>query len=253
MEIFKENSTVKTIYDDKELYDRSLDALKRIRSTPPDKSSNNIDSWFSYESDVNSLTIGSRTLIKCSLLKLLVILAEVDLMSKFISRFESAVKLQEYSPFRWLVQARLKMPVTITNREVIILGFGCINPEDHTIFVPFRSVNKQYYSFIPLPNENPKFLRIEILFGFFNIKYIDEETVEVINCYNVDPKVSVIPWFILNTFLRKISYYIMEDLKKQIEKVDFKIYDERIAKNKEFYDKVIMTLKENFNQTSKQN
>jgi hypothetical protein len=78
-----------------------------------------------------------------------------------------------------------------------------------------------------------------MVFGFFNIKCIDEETIEVINCYNVNPKVSVIPWFVLNTFLREISYYIMDDLKKQIENADFSIYEERIKKNKNFYDEMI--------------
>lgn len=182
--------------------------------------------------------------MKCSLIKILAILAEVDIMSKFVSRFDSICKLSEYSLFRWLVQIRLKMPVTITNREIVAMGFGCVDPQDHTIFMPFRSVTDEYYKFIELPQEDPNFLRIEIIFGFFRIKYIDEETVEVINCYNVDPKVPVIPWFLLNTFLREISYYIMEDLKTQIENVDFAIYEERIRENKKFYDQIINTIKQ---------
>jgi len=182
--------------------------------------------------------------MKCPIIKILAILAEVDIMSKFVSRFDSISKLEEYSLFRWLVQIRLNMPVTITNREVIAMGFGCVDPEDNTIMMPFRSVNNEFYNSISLPEEDPNFLRIEIIFGFFRIKYIDEETVEVINCYNVDPKVPVIPWFLLNTFLREISYYIMEDLKKQIEGVNFEIYEERIKKNKQFYNPLINTIKE---------
>jgi hypothetical protein len=180
------------------------------------------------------------------MLKILAILAEVDIMEKFVTRFDSLKKLEEYSLFRWLIQIRLKMPVTITNREMIAMGFGYINPQNNNVFLPFRSVNNQYYKYIKLPAEDPNYTRIDIVFGFINIKYIDDETVEVINCYNVDPKVPVIPWFVLNTFLREISYYIMDDLKKQIETVDFAIYEERIKKNKNFYDFVINTVKEKF-------
>lgn len=165
-------------------------------------------------------------------------------MSKFISRFDKISKMQEYSKFRWLVQIRLKMPVTVTNREIIAMGFGCVNSEDSTILMPFRSVNKEHYEFIQLPQEEKNFLRIEILFGFFHIKYIDEENVEVINCYNVDPKVPFIPWFLLNSFIKEISYYVMSDLKKQIEEVDFAVYEERIERNKEFYEHIVQTLKE---------
>ena len=182
--------------------------------------------------------------MKCSLLKIVAILAEVDFMSKFVSRFESISKISEYSLFRWLVQIRLNMPVTVTNREIIAMGFGYVDPLDQTMFMPFRSVTEEHYKFIELPNEDPNFIRIEIIFGFLRIRYIDEETVEVINCYNVDPKVPVIPWFLLNTFLREISYYIMEDLKTQIENVDFAIYEERISKNKKFYDHIIDTIKD---------
>ena len=243
-EVFKDNPSIKTIYNDKDLLDRCTAALKRIQTTPPNRSSNNIDSWFSHESDVNTITIGAKTNIKCSLLKIIAILAEVDFMSNFVSRFDSITKLQEYSLFRWLIQIRIKMPVTITNREIVAMGFGCVNPDDSTILMPFRSVNEKHYDFIKLPKEDKKFLRIDIIFGFFYIKYIDEENVEVINCYNVDPKVPVIPWFLLNTFLREISYYIMSDLKKQIEEVDFALYEERINRNRRLYDRIMETLKE---------
>ncbi len=223
---------------------RCYAALNHIKTSAPDRSKSGIDSWFSYERDVNTITIGAKTTIKCSLLKIIAILAEVDIMNKFVSRFDSIVKLQEYSMFRWLVQIRLKMPFPVTNREMIAMCFGCVDPQERSIFMPFRSVSEQHYGLFQVPQEDKNFLRIEIIFGFFHITYLDEETVQVINCYNVDPKVSLIPWFLLNTFLREISYYIMNDLKKHIEEVDFAIYEERIKRNKKFYNHIIEMITE---------
>ena len=236
------------VYNDKELSERCIEALKRITTQPPDRTFNEIDSWFTQDQDLNTVTVGSKSIIKCTMVKMLAILAELDLMSKFSTKFEEIKKLQAYSIFRWLVRIRVKMPLTFSNRELILMGFGWINPEDNSVFVPFRSVNNDYYKHIPVPPEDGNYVRIDIIYGFINIKYIDAEHVEMITCYNVDPKVPVIPWFILNTFVKEISYYIMEDLKHQIEAVENKVYDERIKNNPEFYNKVNEIIKDKYKQ-----
>lgn len=214
-----------------------------MKKNAPERSSNNIDSWFNYEKDVNSITIGSKTTMHCKPLKLIAILAEVDVMAKFVERFESMEKMEELSCFRWIVRIRIKMPITIDNREIVALGFGFVDPQDKSIYLPFRSINKDNYSHLTNPEEVSEFKRIEVNFGFFHLNIIDDENIEVINCYNVDPKVPVIPWVVLNTFLKEISYYIMEDLKKQIEDSDFSYYEERIEKNKKFYDRLVEKIK----------
>lgn len=210
-----------------------------MKNNPPERSSNNIDSWFNYESDVSSVTIGSRTTIKCEPIKMFAILAEVDIMNQFIDRFESLEKYEEISHFRWTLRIRIKMPITIDNREMVVLGFGFVDPTDKSIYLPFRSITPDHYNFLKSPEENPNYKRIDMNFGFFNLKIIDDNTIECINCYNVDPKVPVIPWLILNTFLKEISYYIMDDLRKQIQNADYKLYEDRIKKNQKFYDHLL--------------
>jgi hypothetical protein len=235
-EYFRENNLIKSIYDDKELIEKVKDQIKRMKDNPPERSYNNIESWFNYENDVSSITIGSKTIMNCDPLKIFAILAEVDVMNKFVQRFDSIEKLEELTLFRWIIRIRIKMPITIDNREVVCIGFGFVDPVDKTIFLPFRSINKDHYSHLSTPAEDQSFKRIEINYGFFHLKILGKDTVEVINCYNVDPKVPVIPWMILNTFLKEISYYIMVDLKKQILDADFGLYEERIKKNQHFYD-----------------
>lgn len=175
-------------------------------------------------------------------MKVLAVLAEVDLMNSFIDKFDEAKKISSYSLFRWLVRIRMKMPVTIANRECYLVGFGTVIAGTTSAILPFRSVVDQYYGFKP-PEEESDFKRIVINYGFFHIKYIDENSCEVTNCYNVDPKVPVLPIFLLNTFLKELGYYIMNDLRTQVEKAG-EIYDERIKENKVFYDKLWNVLQE---------
>ena len=100
-----------------------------------------------------------------------------------------------------------------------------------------------YYG-ITLPPEDSKYLRIEVNYGFYYIKYIDEEYCEFTNCFNVDPKVTYIPWFILNSFTKELAYYVMDDLRNMIESdKNEDLYKERVEQKRKFYDKIVNTLK----------
>jgi len=168
-------------------------------------------------------------------------LAEVDLMNNFVDRFDEIKKMEEYSLFRWLVRIRIKMPITVTNREVIAVGFGTTIPDTKSCIMPFRSIINNYYG-IECPPEDDNYKRIDINFGCFHIKYIDENSCELTNFYNVDPKIPLIPYFILNGFIKELSYYVLHDIKSQLETVDENIYKQRMEDNKVFYDKIWSTI-----------
>ncbi len=131
------------------------------------------------------------------------------------------------------------MPIMIDNRDLVLCGFGLVNPEERTIMIPFKSIEEPVYICIKVPEESKKYKRIILNHGFFHIKYIDDNTYLLSNSYNVDPKVPVVPWFVLNTFTKEISYYIMDGIRSQIENTKNRdIYKKRILEKKDFYDKV---------------
>jgi hypothetical protein len=244
-EKFKSEELISHVFDDNELFYRCWDSYKYLQNQKPDRSSKGIDNWFKYEEDLNSLTICARVVLKSNFMRILSVLAEIDLMK--VEKFESIEIIKQYSLFRWLVNIKLKMPITISNREVVAVGFGTPIPHTKSIILPFRSVKDGYYGITP-PPENPKYTRIDVNYGFYHIKYIDEEHCELTNCFNVDPKVSYIPWFVLNSVIKEIGYYVMDDLRKMIESEEgAKIYNERIESKKVFYDKIWNTIKEHIN------
>ena len=147
------------IYDDKELIEKVKDQIKSMKNNPPERTYNNIDSWFNYENDVSSITIGSKTTMKCNPVKLFAILAEVDLLNQFVERFDSVEKLEELTLFRWIIRIRIKMPLTFDNREVVVMGFGFVDPDDRTIYLPFRSINKDHYNHVNYPAEDNNYKR----------------------------------------------------------------------------------------------
>jgi hypothetical protein len=227
--------------DDDELFQKCWESYKLTQSKTPDRSSNGIDTWFKNEEGVDTVTICGRTTINASMLKVLAILAEVDLMSKFMDRFDEIKKIEEYSLFRWLVRIKIRMPVTIANREILLVGFGTPIPDTQSCILPFRSISSNFYG-METPKEDPNYKRIEVNFGGFHIKYIDENNCELCNFYNVDPKIPLVPFFVVNTFIKELSYYVLYDIRSQLEAADENIYKERMEDNKQFYEKIITTI-----------
>lgn len=168
---------------------------------------------------------------------ILSVLAEIDLMKTFVPRFEDILYLNNLTPFRMLFHSKIKMPTTISNRDLILSGFGIINKSNKNIIIPIKSVSEYYGKSIPA--ETKQYKRVFLNFGFFKIQYINDDTYEISNCYNVDPKVPVLPWFLLNTFIKEVNYYILENFKTQIQNDQVKVvYDKRISDKKDFYDRI---------------
>ena len=128
------------------------------------------------------------------------------------------------------------MPITFTNREMVLLGVSLFEKNEKAFIIAFKSTNKDEYP--DTPECDSKHCRIDTHYGFYIAKYIDNDHVELFFAFNVDPKVSV-PWFLLNTFIKDSGFYLMRDLRKIIERENFdSIYAPRIEKNKEDYDKI---------------
>jgi hypothetical protein len=158
-------------------------------------------------------------------------------MPKFISQFEEISKINEITPFRWLIQIKIKMPLTFSNRELICCGTGIINKEDKSILLCFKSVNSVLG--VDVPEEKSSHKRIELVYGFYHIQYNSDNSYTITNCLNVDPKIPIIPWFILNKCIKESTYYIMDGLRNQINNKKAKeVYIQRIKEKEEFYQKL---------------
>lgn len=131
------------------------------------------------------------------------------------------------------------MPVMIDNRDLILCGFGMVNSEERTIIIPFKSIEKPVYVDIKVPEESKKYKRIILNHGFLHLKYVDENTYILSNSYNVNPKVPIIPWFVLNKFTKEFSFFVLDGIRNQIENTkNPEVYTRRVLEKKDFYDKI---------------
>ncbi len=156
-------------------------------------------------------------------------------MKQFIDQYEDIVKVAEVSPFRWLMHCKLKMPMTFSNRDLVCTGFGVINQEEKNILLTFKSVEN--FLNVNVPPESSDYKRIFLHFGYYKIQYLSEKKYYLTCAFNYDPKIPVVPWFILNKFLKWVTYYIIDGLKKQLKDPRAElIYKKRIEEKREYYE-----------------
>ena len=189
------------------------------------------------------ITICTQCKVNANLLRVLSVYAELDLFK--LENLGEMAKLREFSDFRWLIRWRMKMPLTFKDRETIILGYGTVVPDSPAILITFRNAYDTEYA-IGQQNVDQNYEKFEVKYGFYHIKYIDENNCLITSCYNIDPNMKIIPNFLLNVFLKEIGCEVMRSFKKQFEQnTDAEIYAKRMEENKHFYDKILNRLKGN--------
>ena len=165
-------------------------------------------------------------------------------MPNYITRFHSLTKISEVTSFRWMLAIKIKMPFLIANREVVGAGYCILNEDSNSIILPFKSImNQEKYLNVNIPFEDYYFKRIDLKFGYMHIIPIDEKSCDVSVAFNVDPKVPLIPWMVLNKFMKEASYYIMLEFRNQIEALDKETFLQKINEKKEFNKKIFNRLR----------
>lgn len=241
-EYFTSNPSVKCLLADMELVDRCWDTYNElIANKDPDRNYNNIKTWFKNEEDVHSITMCGKTTVKAPIMTVLSVFAEIDLIDSFIDSFEKIDVVKQFSNFRILNTCKLKMPMFVSARDLVTMGIGMTLTEEKSVLLAMKSVIDEEYLGTKVPKETSNYIRIVLNFGFYLLNYVDDSHTELSLALNVDPKVPMIPWFILNTFLKEVAYYIVLGFKERMEKLDGKIgkiYNERREKRKEFYKQI---------------
>ena len=246
--LYNKKNLIFNIQEDFNLISTCLDIHKYITSTKPEREHKGVSTWYLYDDKVNTVTMCCKCTVKTSILHLLSVFAELDLMKDFINKFDKIEKIGDFSIFRWILDIKIRLPSILSNRDTIAYGIGKVLPEENSVLITFKSVDnalKEYCNLIiPENTSNVKYKRIDVNFGYHYIKIINEEECELYFCGNVNPKVSLVPMFIINKVMKELAFYLMDAFRKQFESTKhLDIYKERRQKNKQFYGMISEELK----------
>lgn len=247
-EFFVNIPEVKLIQWDENLYYRCLDNIKKATKTHPSYKDDKGESWYFEEDDTNCITIVNKVIVNSHIKKILLSLLDFQhLNSLSEEKFGKLEILKHITKNRSLVKTILKMPL-FKDRVCINYGNNFINHKNKQILMLTRSITEEDLPTLQsedmetkLKTENME--RIDLKFSFHTLKKIDKDQYEFISGLNADAKLTLVPDYFYNNFLKETSRNICLFIKQLIEDPsNDKIYEEGYLKYKSYYDELITLL-----------
>jgi hypothetical protein len=167
---------------------------------------------------------------------LFALFSEVDLFPEWISVIKSADILCNPTPYRRLLRLRFDMPWPVTNREAVVSVIGIPVPYNKSALLVIRSADgSRYLNFsIPDPLEGDE--RIDISICCVNIVYDGPEDTHLSLIVRSDPKIAMMPQFLINFATKHVMYYLMDTIREKVKNYSGSEYERRVKQNPDYYN-----------------
>ncbi|EFA79005.1 hypothetical protein PPL_08473 [Heterostelium album PN500] len=186
------------------------------------------------------------------------VILEIDLYPTWIPRLLESTQLAEDKRYRKAIYCKVSCPWPVENRDVCLYGYGVdMLDECDKVVVVSRSFRDEDFEGVALPDVPKKVIRVDTRISGFVLKPISptQTFVQVISL--TDPKMSYIPYWLLNFVTTQFAHYLFVMLRKQANTVlSSEEYQRRINKNplylelKEKSDKYFNRINNNNNNNS---
>ena len=146
-----------------------------------------------------------------------------------MSRFEKIVQLEYEVPF-------------ISNRDVVLEAFGVHCVEEQALLIGLQSIDE--HPFVELPPNDGKKVRGQMNVSGYYIEPVSDNETRVTMLMNFDPKLPVLPPWLMNVATGKILQWFFYYMEKAAEFDANSIYHERVQGDPEVYEHVKNTIAE---------
>eukprot|EP00475_Leptophrys_vorax_P012256 TRINITY_DN18670_c0_g2_i1.p1 TRINITY_DN18670_c0_g2~~TRINITY_DN18670_c0_g2_i1.p1 ORF type:complete len:265 (-),score=84.72 TRINITY_DN18670_c0_g2_i1:65-859(-) len=184
---------------------------------------------YNAEPELSTYSFKISALVRAPLFNLIAVVYEVDLYGNWMPRLKYARELALLSKFQKIVQLEINSVWPIANRDSVIEGFGVDFTQEDALLVVIQSVGDYVQVEVPEPEESV--VRATLNIGAFYIKYISEEETQIYMILNFDPKLPVIPDWVLNFATGQVLQWIFYFMEKAAKFDDSSPYAEKIRTN----------------------
>jgi hypothetical protein len=153
-------------------------------------------------------------------------------------------ELKLVSRFRKIVRIEVSTPWPLQNRESVADCYGVDMLEENKIVIFVRSVDA--FPGVAIPDNSDRVVRTVIHIGGFLVTMISPTACHFRMMINVDPKLPVLPYAVLNWFTGKVLHYIIKQLRRAALFDAESPYAARMRANRAVYGYVEQTLRDHF-------
>lgn len=124
-------------------------------------------------------------------------------------------------------------------REMIFSTTGMFDKKHNAALSIIRSIDEgQLYFNEPAPKTKEGHIRLDIKRGYHYFQYINDNKTRYVTILNTDPKLEMIPSWLINYMMTKVCYQMLAIVQDKAKKVESTIYAERIRNRPGFYGKM---------------
>lgn len=175
---------------------------------------NGVRTSYQQTPGMSSLSFLLEGRVKTSLLKICVVLLQVDLYKFWLPQLALSKELGRPSRYEKLIRLLFYAPWPLDKRENILEGYG-VNflEEEDALMIILQSLDDGLHKDF-IPDKEPGVVRGDIHIGGFYMKVVSPEESDLTLVMNVDPKLGFVPEYILNACIRQVLGWVFHWLEK---------------------------------------
>ncbi|CAD8183574.1 unnamed protein product [Paramecium octaurelia] len=202
-----------------------------------DKKSHGISISYKFPPKSSTVSLLMEAEIEADCAKLMSLITEVELFSKYVPFCNHATTLKTLSKTQKVCLSQLYFPV-ISNRETIFLGQGIDRLEENgTIVFLCKSVDQdqQFLDYYNLQLNKSKNVRLQLNYYIFQITPIDKTRCKIKAVNNSNPQLSFVPTWLVALIARKFAFQLIEKIVKYTKNFEKYPWYKKTQENPEFY------------------
>eukprot|EP00455_Lapot_gusevi_P044404 TRINITY_DN5540_c0_g1_i4.p1 TRINITY_DN5540_c0_g1~~TRINITY_DN5540_c0_g1_i4.p1 ORF type:complete len:368 (-),score=52.47 TRINITY_DN5540_c0_g1_i4:243-1247(-) len=211
--------------------------------------SDEILTLYRQEANSNMHSIKIKSTIRTSLLDVIPMFNEVDLIPNILSLLPlTACRLKQVSRFRQLVYFKAGLMWPVSDRDVALEGHGFDLLEDGMVVCQIRGVEQDTCPVpdVVIPAPPPSCTRLGMGLCGAVLYPMSPDCVELHVVFNIDPKIAYIPDYFLNWVTRKLAHFGFSLFRQQCYKIAGTEWEQRVRDNREVYGELEIRMHQYF-------
>lgn len=185
----------------------------------------------------NEFLVRSEAEIETGIFPILVLLAEPDMLTKWLPMLSDVKIVGEPTKYRRILNYKFNLPWPVSDREASILGRGVPLVDSKGLVIIMKTLEESYLG-IDIPATSPDSIKITVHLSCIYIQYSEENKCSITLIIRSDPKIPLIPQWLINYGSKHVAHIFIQSLRENACNFSGSDFEERVKARPEFYDDI---------------
>lgn len=241
LEMLESVPEIQALWEDVADTTECLNMLADMGSWTLNNESDGISTYISGNG--NEFLVRSEADIDTGLFPILVLLAEPDMLTKWLPMLSDVKVIGEPTKFRRIINYKFNLPWPVSDREATVLGRGMPLIKSRALVLMLKTLDRSYLG-IDIPAASEGSVKVDIFLSCIYIQYTQENKCALSLIIRSDPKISLIPQWLINYGTKQVAHIFVQNLREYANKYAGSEFEERVKERPDFYADIRIKLQD---------